>query len=110
MSSVVSIGDVCSGVGPTGQTYGEYCSTRDCGAAITHVPMHRIFLRASSDWKLCACAGPPMTANTPAAAALSASALAATSSVLAAGALDLDQLDLAAVQLVLAVRRCRRSP
>ena len=58
---------------------------------------------ASSVWKLRACGGPPITANTPSAAAWSASALAATSSVLVPLPVDVHELDLAAVELV----RCR---
>ncbi len=78
-----TIDDVCSGDGATGHMYGACCSKKLCGRAMMHVPMHRTFFDASSSANAGLCAGPPTTAKTPAAAALSASARAATSSVLA---------------------------
>ena len=100
MSSVVSR-EVCSGVGPTGQTYGEYCSTRDCGRGDHAGPDAQDLLARELRLEALRLRGSTDDCEDAGGCGLVGVGLGRDLVGARTGALDLDQLDRAARHLVL---------
>ena len=91
----------CSGDASVGQTYGECCSRNDCGCAITQSPTHSTPRAASSSAYAVVWPGPPNDANAlHLGRDLDRVGLGRDVVVGRAARLHRDELDLAAVELV----------